>query len=49
MRYAYKSIDTEQNTSETWGFDLYFLRGFISRIWASQIGKYIHTSLFIFI
>jgi hypothetical protein len=31
MRCVYKSIDTEQNTSETWGFDLCFLRGFVSR------------------
>ena len=25
MQSDYKSIDTEQNTSETWGFDLCFL------------------------
>jgi hypothetical protein len=30
-RNLHKSIDTEQNTSETWGFDLGFLRGFILR------------------
>ena len=35
MPFVYKSIDADQNTSETWGVDLCFLRDLILRIWMS--------------
>jgi hypothetical protein len=31
MPSAHKSIDTEPNTTETWGFDLCFLKCFVLR------------------